>query len=142
VSEYPKNKLTISQVSAIQLIADHDTIISMPSGVINYGVFLKKNVIEYFDYPKLNRKLKQKYAEIPKSAFGGLGSLDENGEITSIYRKYGLVKTANNKTELKASIKNPDNIVMEENYGKLRNIYPDGACQKITDIILNFLEKK
>ncbi len=137
LSQYPQNRILISNDSPFSLINRADVVISMPSGVILSPLMLRRLVIEYFNYGKLNESLRNKYDVIPKGIFGGLGSLDKTGKFTSTFRLMGLVQAADTPEELKS-------LIVKLNHGgsfpevkDIRHIFPDGACRKASEVILS-----
>ena len=140
VNQFPKNRITVSHDSSIMLIEMNDIIISMPTGVILTSLILERPVIEYFNYQKVNTILRNRYNKIPKNILGVQASLDSNGDITSIYRKLGLVHSADNPQELELLMKQMKSELNSETIFKVRKFFPDGACHKATDAILSMVE--
>ena len=139
LSRYPQNRVEITNKSSITLIERAQFIISMPTGVIINALVMGKPVIEYFNYKKMNAALRQKYEKVPKGLLGCQVSLDNQGNLTSLYEKLNLVSVANTPEELESLLHRNLQKHRHEELTDIRTIFPDGACRKGAEAIMSML---
>ena len=72
ISQYRDANITISNEPSFSLITKAGLIIAFPNGVIIDALILGRPVIEYFDYPGLNKTLRDKFGQIPAGVLGGM----------------------------------------------------------------------
>ena len=140
VDQYPRDRISISEEASIILIEVNDIVISMPTSVIYTAVLMGRPVIEYFNYSKAKNILKDKYHQIQNNILG-IESIDDKGDITSIYRKLLNVRGANNPYELELLLKTDNEVAAQVGMNNLRGIFPDGACQKAAGAILTMKDQ-
>ena len=135
MSQFPEERVSLSEVSSITLIAVSDIIISMPTSAIFDASIRGRPVIEYLDFVRINTVLKAKYDEIPKGVLGIDISMDSNGNLTSAYRDLQVAQGANNPKELESLLKANKDKTPQPTVRNIRDIFPDGACQRVADTI-------
>ncbi|OGW47580.1 MAG: hypothetical protein A2Y66_03265 [Nitrospirae bacterium RBG_13_41_22] len=137
VSQYPGGRITVSNEPSFVLINKSDLIIAFPNGVIIDALILRRPVVEYFDYIKLNRILKDEFGQIPTGILGGMSYLDINGSLTSVFRGLGLVLEANKQDELEPLIIKLINSDVSPEVKDIRNIFPDDGSKRAAETILS-----
>jgi hypothetical protein len=136
MSMHSKLNVTVSNENLIVLFARSDLIIAMPSGVILDALIAGHPVIEFFNYPLLGEKLDMKFKEIPLGILGGLGALDENGGLTSVFRARDLVVPADTRRELWAVIQKFLTHKQVLACREIRDIFPDNASRRAAEAIM------
>jgi hypothetical protein len=138
INRYPEIDIEISNEPSFALIDRAQVVIAMPTGVIIDVLISGRPVIEYFNYVKLNKVLKEEFGEIPKGAFGGMGYLNKKNCLTSVFRELGFVLTADRQDELELLIQKvfSDNFLLEQK--DIRNIFPEYASKKAVEAVMSF----
>lgn len=140
LSEYPRDRVSISEVASIVLIEASDIVISMPTSVILTAVLMGRPVIEYFNYGKANKVLIGDSHQLQNKILG-TESIDDKGNITSIYRKLLIVQGANNPDELQTLLNGDNQAATKTGMDSLRLLYPDGACRKTVEAIWTVMDQ-
>ena len=136
ISQYRDANITISNEPSFSLITKADIIVAFPNGVIIDALILGRPVIEYFDYPALNKTLRDKFGRIPIGVLGGMGYIEEDGSLTSVFRGFRLVLEANKQDELELLIIKLINGGITPEIKDIRNIFPDNASKKTAEALL------
>lgn len=141
LNKFPKEKWSLTEESSILFIKNNDYIVSMLTGVIINALILNKQVIEFFDFHFLNNLFNKRIIDKSPNVVGGLGSLTDDGDVTSIYRRLNLVVGANTKQELSDAL---SKIIQGEklvNTERIREYFPDGACDKGMNALTKIAER-
>jgi hypothetical protein len=136
IGQYPDADITVSNKPSFILIDNADLIIAFPNGVILDALISGRPVIEYFDYIRLNRIIKDKFGKIPMGTFGGMGYLNKNGSLTSVFRGFRLVFEADKQEELELLIMKLINGDVICEVKDIRNIFPDNASKRAAEALL------
>ena len=138
INRYHTMDIEISNKPSFVLINNAQLIIAMPSGVIIDVIILGRPVIEYFNYVKLNKILKEEFGQIPKGALGGMGYLNKKGHLSSVFRELGFVLTADNQDELEFAVQkmfSNNNYLAEKK--DIRSIFPENASKKTAEAVMS-----